>query len=284
MVEYLIRFGLNHGWQIATLSRGYGRKSKGVVVGDDYSTPQDLGDESFGYLEQFGASIKVVVAEARVVGMQQIINTFPEVNVVILDDAFQHRHVKPDFSILLTTFKKPFWKDFILPSGTLREAGLGHKRADHMLVTKCPQVISEEFVGSVQKRLPDSSIGFTTVSYGTYISVAGDEKESFVGVAAIANNEEFFAYLKAHFRLVDQIGFPDHHDFSSEDVQKIIDFSNNLNATVVCTYKDFVKLKAHEEMGKISWGYVPIEVRFLDGEKEFQETLKARQGLHNMES
>ncbi len=284
MVEYLIRLGLDQGWQIATLSRGYGRKSKGVMVGDKDSTSEGLGDESYGYLEQFGASIKVVVAEVRVAGIQQIINSFPEVNVVILDDAFQHRHVKPDFSILLTTFKKPFWKDFILPSGTLREASLGHQRADHVLVTKCPKDISKEFVSSVQRRLSGPSIGCTTIRYGNFISVAGTEKESFVGVAAIANNQDFFAYVQTHFGVVERIGFPDHHDFSPADVQKIADLSNKLNATVVCTYKDYVKLKSHKKMGEISWGYVPIEVCFLEGEKEFQETLKARQGLHNMES
>lgn len=284
MVEYLIRYALKSGWQIATLSRGYGRSTRGVIIGDENCGPKDLGDESFGYLEQFGKSIKVVVSEDRAEGMRQIISSFPEIEVVILDDAFQHRYVKPDFNILLTTFKKPFWKDFILPSGRLREARNGYKRADHILVTKCPHDISPEFVGRVQQRLPSSYLGFTSINYGSFISVAGSKKETFVAVAAIANNVDFFGYVQTHFRLADQIGFPDHHDFNQDDIQKIIDLSNKTNATIVCTYKDYVKLRSHERMNETSWGYIPIEVSFLEGEKEFQETLKTRRGLHIMES
>ncbi|MEQ9232163.1 MAG: tetraacyldisaccharide 4'-kinase, partial [Cyclobacteriaceae bacterium] len=196
MVEYLIRHGLNESWQIATLSRGYGRSTPGVILGDENSGPKDLGDESYGYLDQFGASIKVVVSENRAEGMRMILSSFPQVDVVILDDAFQHRYVKPDFNILLTTFKKPFWEDFILPSGRLREARVGYKRADHILVTKCPHDISPEFVGRVQQRLPSSYLGFTSIKYGSFVSVAGSVNEKFVAVAAIANNVDFFRYVQ----------------------------------------------------------------------------------------
>lgn len=276
MVEWLIRFGLEQGWKIATLSRGYGRRTKGVCVGSEGSGPTDLGDESFGYLEQFGEEIKVVVAESRVEGMKKIRRSFPEVNVVILDDAFQHRSLKPDYSILLTTYQKPFWRDWVLPAGRLREARHGYKRADCLILTKCPDKDAElSFPNHFQ-----SLKGATRIEYGDPVLCNVEMKPRILAVSGIANNAIFFDHLKNKHKVISEKGYSDHYSYTEEDVCQFIQIVETEDATLMCTYKDYVKLKSYQELQEISWGYIPIEVAFLKGEEELKETLKTRFSLH----
>lgn len=265
MVEYLIRWALKKEIKTAVLSRGYGRKTKGVLVAKYGTTADRVGDESQGYFQQFGSQINVVVAEQRVEGIREIEGQFPETKLVILDDAFQHRSVRPDFSVLLTTYDRPFWRDFVLPSGRLRENRAGWKRADFILITKSKDQKLE---------VPDFSVpsGFTGVEYADVQMENGDLTTDVYAVSGLANNAPFIEYVNASFNMTGSATFKDHHTYSADDISGIIASAND--ATIICTQKDAVKLKDHREMADVNWGWIPIEVDFLSGEKELLQKLQ----------
>ncbi len=264
MVEYLIRYGLTHDWKIATLSRGYGRETKGVQIADSTATPKAIGDESFGYFEQFGKSISVVVAEKRVLGIEAIIENIPKVNVVLLDDAYQHRYVLPNVSFLMTTLAKPYWKDFVLPSGRLRESRKGDNRADLLVITKSVELIE-----------PPINIPYaqSAVKYGELILLSGDKRKKVVTVAGLSNADDFFIYTSNKYQVISQHRFADHYSYKLKDVLRLVEFCQDNDAVLITTYKDAVKIKSFEELNDISWGYVPIEMSFISGENYIMNLL-----------
>lgn len=266
MVEYLIRYGLGQNWRIATLSRGYGRKTKGIRIANSSDSAESLGDESFGYFEQFGEEISVVVAEKRVKGIDEIRRHLPKINVVLLDDAFQHRSVLPDISFLLTTHINPFWTDHLIPSGRLREARKGHKRADMVIVTKSPQLLDVPF------KVPTA---FSFVNHHQVVMMSGEKRERVVAVAGLANTDDFFNYVSNNFDLQSEIRFSDHHSYSKVEIRRIINECKLNHAILITTYKDAVKFKVAEEMNKISWGYIPIEIEFVSGEDKLMRILQS---------
>jgi len=265
-VEYLIRYGLENNWRIATLSRGYGRRTKGVRIANVADSAETLGDESYGYFEQFGEEISVVVAEKRVEGIERIKMELANINVILMDDAFQHRSVKPDVSFLLTTSERPFWSDFILPSGRLREARAGYKRADLVVITK-----SQHTIG-----IPvDGSSATSKVSYGEQIQIAGEKKPDVLAVAGIANPADFYGYVSSNFEMIASLSYDDHHAYQFKEIRAIVEKCLSQNAQLITTYKDAVKLQEFEEMNKISWGYIPIKVTFVSGEEKVLELLQS---------
>jgi tetraacyldisaccharide 4'-kinase len=269
MVEYLIKKGITNNLKVAVLSRGYGRKKKGLIVVSTNDSPLDVGDETYGYFLEFGKKIKVVVAEKRAEGIQHIQRTFPEVQLIILDDAFQHRSVKPDFSILLSTYKMPFWRDYLLPSGRLRESRSGYSRSDVIVITKSPKDFKEITMGNQR------ALGiYSTVRYGDVQMMHGDVGESkVIALAGLANNEPFFDYIKSKFDLAKSFSFRDHMQYEAQHLKEIIRLAQAENATIVTTFKDSVKLTNLETMNKVNWGYIPIEVKFLKGEKDLDKLL-----------
>lgn len=270
MVEYLIRKGLDMHVSLAVLSRGYGRTTKGVRIASPVDTAQDLGDESFGYYAQFGERIRVVVAERRVEGMTAIRAHFPDVRVVILDDAFQHRALKPDYSLLLTPFHLPFWKDYLLPAGRLREARSGFRRADALILTKCPHAQDvRESDGWKTLTEMEHLCAATSVRYGDIISMQGKTKSQVIAVAGLADNRPFFSFLEANYSVVACFSFPDHKRYQATDLEEVVQLAVAREAMIVTTFKDAVKLKDLPIFQTISWGYVPIETYFLAGEEEF---------------
>ncbi|MCP4457872.1 MAG: tetraacyldisaccharide 4'-kinase [Cytophagales bacterium] len=264
MVEFLIRYGLKHNWKMATLSRGYGRKTKGVRMATTNDSAQSIGDESYGYYEQFGEHISVVVAEKRVDGIEEIKNKLPDVNVILLDDAFQHRSVKPDLSFLLTTQESPFWKDFLLPSGRLREARKGHKRATLVVITKTivPIEIPSGLTGS-----------YCSVRYGEVVMMAGEKKSHSLAVAGLSDPTDFFNYSLQNFSTKEKLLYADHYAYQLNDILKIVETCGHEDLMLITTYKDAVKLKEFDELKNISWGYVPIEIEFVSGEEKVSELL-----------
>ena len=139
--EYIVE-NLRHSFHIAVLSRGYKRKTKGFVLATPNSKPTDIGDESYQIYHKFKGKVTVAVCEDRVAGIKELIGLFPEINLIVLDDAFQHRYVKPTVSIVLTEFNRPLYKDKMLPYGRLREPLRGLHRANIVVASKCPENIN----------------------------------------------------------------------------------------------------------------------------------------------
>jgi len=270
MVEYLVRRGLQMNAQLAVLSRGYGRSTKGVRMAKKGDTASDLGDESYGYFLQFGDRVKVVVAEKRVLGLAAIRQHLPNVQVVILDDAFQHRAVKTDFSVLLTNYARPFWSDYLMPSGRLREARRGSDRADLIVLTKCPEnqdIIASEEWNYLNKMGVQAAA--TTVRYGSTVWMNGTANEQVIALAGLADNRPFFTFVKSAYSLLESVSFPDHKMYTEADVDALVQKAKGQDAAIITTFKDAVKLKSFDQMQNITWGYVPIETVFLAGEAEF---------------
>ena len=265
MVEYLIRWALAQNIPTAILSRGYGRKTKGVLIASEDSNAVEIGDESYSYQKLFGEKVAIVVAENRVEGIQEIKSHLPKVQLVILDDAFQHRRLKSDFNILLTTSGRPFWRDYVLPAGLLREARRGFKRSDFLIVTKMDDHVAVP--NGINKTLAK-----TRIKYGQPIQKNGSLCKKVYGVAGLASNEYFFDFLDNQFELTGTSTYKDHHAYVKEDIENIIKDSEG--ATLLCTSKDAVKLQNFDELKQKSWGYVPIEVEFVEGEEGFLQMLK----------
>jgi tetraacyldisaccharide 4'-kinase len=231
MVEYLIS-QLEGEYNIAALSRGYGRKTKGFLWVEPNLQPNHTGDEPLQIKTKF-EYITVAVCEDRVAGVQQIIAEKPEINLIILDDAFQHRAIKPSIQLLLSTYDEPFYKDWLMPSGRLRERRVGAKRADAIVLTKCPADYNQ---------LPweDKPVFYSKIVYQN----EGFE-EPIYGFSALADNRIFEKHLSENYSLLGFQGFSDHYHFTQADIDLILKKANG--ATLVCTEKDWMKVKDLEK-------------------------------------
>lgn len=278
MVEYLIRL-LNHK-KVVTLSRGYGRATRGFRLAGNDDSPKTIGDEPYQFFNKF-KNIHVAVGEQRAVAIPFILAELPETEVILLDDAFQHRPVKPSLNILLTDYNKPFFKDYILPSGRLRESRRGAKRADMIVVTKCPeQVDFEYYEGQIRKYNDRAHIAFASIQYMKPEGISGKEAfshEVFL-FSGIANPAPLKAYVSSQYQLVGEYYFRDHHRYRTEDIQMLTKaFEGSKGAKcLLTTEKDMVKLLPFINEGHfkgIPVYYLPIETVFLKGGKRFDETV-----------
>lgn len=273
MVEYLIRL-LQDKYKIATLSRGYGRKTKGFRIGDKDDNSLSIGDEPYQFLQKY-SNVTVTVGEERAVAIPHILAEVSP-DVILMDDSYQHRYVKPSLNILLSDYTRPFYTDLILPSGRLRESRKGAKRADIVVVTKCPASLSKmekESIESSIKKYSDAPIFFSTINYLNYIpfnnenAIAAKDVILFTG---LANPKPFTEYVSSNFNLVDDLYFPDHHQYSLKDINTIEERFRQLsseNKCIITTEKDIVKLKLKELRSRIEhWPlfYVPIEAQFIE--------------------
>lgn len=269
----------------AILSRGYGRKSKGFVRVLKTSKSVTVGDEALFYKTRFQDDVEVAVCEKRVDGAKKLIESEPKLETIILDDAFQHRYIHRDLNILLTDYSHPFYKDYVLPAGRLREFRLGKNRADLVIVTKCPDEISEREKTSIKNRLklsPSIDIYFSRVNYGSMIPFGASKDfelpEKILLVTGIANSKPLEDYL-SKISEVERISFSDHHDFTTADIQrihKLFDTFVEQKKCIVTTSKDFVRLKnsIHEKaIRQYPWFYQEINVE-IDKENELVDKLK----------
>lgn len=253
-IEYLIR-QLQNDYEIAVLSRGYKRASEGFVMADATTTVADLGDEPFQFFQKF-TNITVAVDADRKNGIQQILKHRPKTNLILLDDAFQHRRVKAGFYILLTAYDKLYTKDFVLPSGTLREARKGARRANAIIVTKCPSNISAAAKAKIKAAinpLPNQIVLFSSIGYAKEIASAHEKlpfeslsTKQVLLITGIAKPAPLVEYLKKHQCQFEHMNFPDHHDFSSADLKKIQATFNALTGNdklILTTEKDFTRLQ-----------------------------------------
>lgn len=273
MVEWVIRL-LKEEKSLATLSRGYGRKSKGFLQANSTILPEEIGDEPFQIFQKFGNESKVFVGEDRVSSLEKIASISPETQLVILDDAFQHRYHSPDFTILLTTYQKPFFTDFLLPMGRLRENRSGAKRADVIVVTKCPIDLSREnrdqFCAQISPyKSAGSSIIFASIDYATPYPLKENSLFSpkIILLSGLADDQQLIAYARSEYEVLEVLNFPDHHDYNEQDFEKIRmvyrDF-HQVNPMILTTEKDAVKVKSNAPKGflkEIPIFVLPIEVK-----------------------
>ncbi|MGL4582242.1 MAG: tetraacyldisaccharide 4'-kinase [Flavobacterium sp.] len=275
MVEYIIRL-LKDQYHIATLSRGYKRKSEGFFLADQNTTMEQIGDEPFQYHHKFD-NISVAVDAKRVNGIQNILKRKSDTQAIVLDDAYQHLAVKGGFNILLTTYDEPYYNDYMLPTGNLRESRKGANRADIIVVTKCPSSLSIDNQNLIVKKLKlkpgqlsfFTYIEFSKLAYSKSDSIPVEQlrSEEFLMVAGIAKPQSFFDHLKCEKTLC--LTFPDHHHFSPTDIELIL--SKAKENKIITTEKDYVRLNGLIPSDKLY--YLPIQTSFLSKHEEFDKTI-----------
>ena len=281
-IEYLVRL-LQENHKIATLSRGYGRKTKGVLLANPKSTAQDIGDEPMQFYQKFSPSLVVAVGEERILAVPEILYNFPDRDLLLLDDAFQHRSIGRHLNILLTDFNKPFYEDKPLPFGRLRENRTGAKRADIIIVSKCPSQLNEENQQTILKKIKkyskeNTAIFFSYIKYGQTIAFDLQNKAPISSniclVTGIANSDTILNYVKTQFGQVEHLSYSDHYFYTLKDKAILLEKAQKM--AILTTEKDFVKLKPlfnQTELQTLPLYYLPIEIDFLPTKTASFETL-----------
>lgn len=227
-------------------------------------TPATVGDEPYMIYEKYQDAISVVVCEDRALAIPFILAERPETQVILLDDAFQHRTVLPDLNLLLTKQSAPFWTDYLMPLGKLREARGGAKRADAIVITRAKRISEEPYIDALGK-----PYFYTTTRSNEVQLFSGQELlPKVVAVAGLADNKHFFQEARQHFQVQRVFSFRDHHSYKHKDVQ-VICAELDEDTMLITTHKDAVKLKQFAELRAYTCGYVPVEVVFLEGEERF---------------
>jgi tetraacyldisaccharide 4'-kinase len=289
LVEHLIR-QLTPAFRVATLSRGYGRKTKGFRVaklGDDAST---LGDEPFQIYRKFKDQVVVSVGEDRALAIAQLANMEEDLQVILMDDAYQHRRVRPLFSILLTDYGRPFYDDFLMPAGRLREGRGGARRADLVLVTKCPPELGDDEMIRIEQHIReycDKPVFFAGIHYGAPVPFTGSAAgpaDRVVLVSGIANPRTLEAYVRGNFEVIRHFNYRDHHKYTPLDARAIASYARSQGAAIITTEKDAAKLDREPFstiFKDIPCFYLPIEPEFIKNGRDFDEmVLNAVQEQH----
>ncbi|ANE49324.1 tetraacyldisaccharide 4'-kinase [Flavisolibacter tropicus] len=274
MVEYLVAH-LKQKYKVATLSRGYKRKTKGYALANERTTALEIGDEPMQFHRKF-PDIPVAVGEERIVAIPQLLHDRPETDIVILDDVFQHRAIKPGFNILLTDCNNLFTRDFFLPTGDLRDQRSSYKRADVIIVTKCRTDLSiterDKLIKEINP-LSNQQVFFTTISYGTpyhitnYTSFDLNQQTEVLLVTGIANPRPLKEYLESLIHTYTMMNYGDHHIFSIDDWRDIKKRFEGIDAehkVILTTEKDAMRLmKFDSELQSLPFYVIPIEHKFL---------------------
>ena len=290
-IEYLIGI-LKDKYSVATLSRGYKRKTSGFVLADNQSKVQDIGDEPKQIKQKF-PDIEVSVEKRRVEGIKTLMShkIKKSLNVILLDDAYQHRYVKPGLSILLIDYNRPINKDFILPFGDLREKIHEKKRANIIMLTKCPEhlkPIERRLITKELNLFPYQNLFFTTFRYSNLKpQFNGDPEKEFpdlkgfsvVLITGIANADLLLQQIRKYTTDITHLKFGDHHKFSKRNIKKIIDTYRKIagdKKIVLTTEKDAVRLKDSiygSKLQNLPLYVIPVEVDFLYDKETFNEQI-----------
>ena len=280
MVEYLLRL-LKNDVNIATLSRGYKRKTKGYVLANETTSALDIGDEPMQFHVKF-PDVAVAVGESRLEAIPQLLHDRPKTQAIILDDGFQHRAIKAGLNILLTDYSNLFTRDFFLPTGDLRDERNSYKRAEIIIVTKCPAAITEEERKEITeeiKPLPQQQLFFSTIEYGVPYHILHPQQDYHLHkqlevllLTGIANIEPLKEHILANTSTYETATFGDHHIFSIDDLREVRKrFSKMDHETkiIVTTEKDAVRLvKFKEELEDLPMFVLPIRHRILFNQEE----------------
>ena len=259
MVEYLIRL-LKEDFTLATLSRGYGRATKGFLLASENTTAKTLGDEPYQFYHKFKDGVVVAVDEQRQRGISKLRELPNKPDLIILDDAFQHRKVKAGINILLTSYHHLYTNDIVLPTGNLREPRKGAKRADIIVVTKCPEGVSEHDKEQIIKAINPKDyqmVFFSTISYSEEIfsdsaTLMINSLKQFTLVTGIANPKPLLEHLDRNGLQYEHLNYKDHHNFSSTEI-KVLEQKD----IIVTTEKDYMRLKTYITL-KDKLYYLPI--------------------------
>ena len=279
MVEYLARLLKDH-YQVATLSRGYKRKTVGFGIANETTTALEIGDEPMQFHQKF-PNVTVAVGEERLVAIPQLLHDRPGTQVIILDDAFQHRSVRAGLNILLTEHRNLYTRDFFLPAGDLRDTRSSARRADVIIVTKCTAGLTTEEKNEITGELcplEHQQVFFTEVVYGKPYHLFTREPVNISGdldvllVCGIANPTPLQDYLDHHVQSYDMLRYPDHHIFSIDNLDEIKKQFGEISSTnklVLTTEKDAVRLEKFEnKLVDFPIYVIPIEHSFLFNEAE----------------
>ena len=286
--EYLIKL-LKDDYRVATLSRGYGRKTKGFKLAESTSTFEDLGDEPLQYFRKF-PNLLVAVDEDRVDGTRKLLCSPNRAEVVLLDDAFQHRRIKAGLNILLTEYQHLYCDDFLFPAGTLRDVKFAAKRADIIVVSKSPKELDGNEKKRIIKKLKPNEGQKLFYSYLDYAPMlplnekakqeSVEETVSVLAFCGIAHPELFVEELKKHYKTIDFLSFADHHAYTENEVNDILKRFESLNGEkkiIVTTEKDAARLTNSPYLCQFETAplfVLPVSVRFHEEEKFNEEILK----------
>ena len=281
MSIYIAELIIKNQGEPALLSRGYGRKTKGFIEVDEDSLSQDVGDEPLMFKQRFKDKVGVYVCENRTLGSKKITEITPK-STIIFDDIFQHRKIKPSLSILTTPYGDPFYKDYVLPVGRLREPRKNAHRADCIVVTKCPESLTVSDYNTIKNKLSKFSkpIFFSHIYYGE-MTPFKDEKQhikNILLVTGIVDPSHLIQHLKDKYK-IQSISFPDHHTFTKKDIEKIhekFDTFDPKESIILTTEKDKVRLSKFDVLiakNGASWYYQPIGISIQD-KAQFESLIK----------
>lgn len=292
-IEYLIRL-LNKTYRVATVSRGYGRSTTGYILAKGQTSTKEIGDEPMQYFTKFD-SISVSVAEKRAEAIEHLMQSVSRPQVILMDDAYQHRHVTPGLNILLLEYDSIFKQDYLLPAGNLREPMSSKKRADVIIISKSPSIL----VPIEKKRILEAlqpeehqQVFFSFLKYGEFNKVFGQQSPMLMGasyymekrftillVTGIANPSGLIEYLRRHTDKLETLIFPDHHEFTTKDLDKITETFNNIanpSKIIVTTEKDAMRLRNPEldpVIQKLPFFFLPIQVYIHQEEEKFNKLI-----------
>ena len=275
LVDFII-YNLKRDYNISVLSRGYNRKSKGFIEIKNSDNPSLVGDEPF-LIKSNHSEVPVFACEDRVEGAKKIISE-SNTNLILLDDAFQHRKISRNLDIVLTDYNNLFYKDYLLPYGNLRESRKNINRADVIIVTKCPLDFNKADAIKIKNQInpkKTQSLFFSQIKYSEKLfgfkelSFKSIRNSKLTLVTGIANSQPLKEYLKKNNVNFDHFDYPDHYNYSRKDVNKIL--ATTKNNIILTTKKDYYKLSQFKIDNLL---YIDIKVEFLDGKQEFLSTIK----------
>ena len=275
MVDFII-YNLKRDYNISVLSRGYNRKSKGFIEIKNSDNPSLVGDEPF-LIKSNHSEVPVFACEDRVEGAKKIISE-NNTNLILLDDAFQHRKISRNLDIVLTDYNNLFYKDYLLPYGNLRESRNNINRADVIIVTKCPLDFNKADAIKIKNQINPKntqSLFFSQIKYSEKLfgfkelSFKSIRNSKLTLVTGIANSQTLKEYLKKNNVNFDHLDYPDHYNYSRKDVNKIL--ATTKNNIILTTKKDYYKLSQFKIDNLL---YIDIEVKFFDGKQQFLYTIK----------
>ncbi len=297
MIEYLVRLLKDH-YKLAVLSRGYKRMSRGFRIAGDGDNALTIGDEPFQYVRKFGEAAVVSVSEDRVLAIPHLLLHYPDIECILLDDAFQHRQLAADLQILLSDYQRPFYKDHVFPAGNLREPRSAAIRTDMVIITKCPPAMTEAEKAAINKRLKvyiddQTPVFFSNITYEEPRSVWDQKKkigQKIILVTGIANPKPLVKHLKGNFEILRHFKFPDHHYFTKRDIDLITAYFDQLETsekTFLFTEKDIariIKTPLEDILNSYPVFFQPITYNFVhDGhvfDRLMYETIEKHKNPH----
>ncbi|HQQ93383.1 MAG TPA: tetraacyldisaccharide 4'-kinase [Bacteroidia bacterium] len=290
MIEYLIRLLLHENIRIATLSRGYKRKTSGYILAGSESSSDDIGDEPLIFKSKY--PVDVAVDANRVSGIRHLLKLEPPPRLILLDDAFQHRSLRCGLNILISDYYNLYFNDMMLPAGTLREFRSGVQRADIIVISKTPDKTSPVEIRTIIKDINPRAhqrVFFSYLKYGELYAINDPAKKMdtlnelfrylVISFAGIANASTMTNYLKEYASELRHLPFPDHHEYQEKDLEDIERFYQSFeggNKILVTTEKDLMRLKhprIWQIVSRMNIFILPVEVSFKDKEQEFNELI-----------